>query len=193
MGQNRMAERLQGRSGKFDTVYFKTDDDRIRRALKHLGGTECEEGTPVYFEGPEPKVVPLAGVDKKPVYLTAENFHLVHEPQQHSGTIPVSFSEENVRSDPPPVNERWNGYWGGTEESRILYLTQNWHLWGWIREENVKRRTGCFFIPKKPGDPRLRKILACIDANNSMRDPSTTVLPGPWNISKIRFRKGRKY
>ena len=102
MGQNRMAERLQGRSGKFDTVYFKTDDDRIRRALKHLGGTECEEGTPVYFEGPEPKVVPLAGVDKKPVYLTAENFHLVHEPQQHSGTIPVSFSETNVRSDPPP-------------------------------------------------------------------------------------------
>ena len=36
MGQNRMAERLQGRSGKFDTVYFKTDDDRIRRALKHF-------------------------------------------------------------------------------------------------------------------------------------------------------------
>ena len=102
MGQNRMAERLQGRRGKFDTVYFKTDDDRLRRALKHLGGTECEKGTPVYFEGPEPKVVPLAGVDKKPVFLTAENFHLVHEPQQHSGTIPVSFSEENVRPDPPP-------------------------------------------------------------------------------------------
>ena len=65
MGQNRMAERLQGRRGKFDTVYFKTDDDRLRRALNHLGGTECEEGTPVYFEGPEPKVVPLTGVDKK--------------------------------------------------------------------------------------------------------------------------------
>ena len=193
MGQSRMAERLQGRRGKFDTVYFKTDDDRLRRALKHLGGTECEEGTPVYFEGPEPKVVPLAGVDKKPVFLTAENFHLVHEPQQHSGTIPVSFSEENVRPDPPPVSERWNGYWGGTEESRVLYLRQNWHLWGWIREENVKRRTGCFFIPKKPGDPRLRKILACIDANNSMREPSKTVLPGPWNVSKIRFRKRRFY
>ena len=101
MGQNRIAERLQGRRGKFDTIIFKTDNDRLRRALKHLGGTECEEGTPVYFEGPEPKVVPLAGVDKKPVFLTADNFHLVHEPQQHSGTIPVSFSEENVRPDPP--------------------------------------------------------------------------------------------
>ena len=57
----------------------------------------------------------------------------------------------------------------------------------------MKRRTGCFFIPKKPGDPRLRKILACIDANNSMREPSKTVLPGPWNVSKIRFRKRRFY
>ena len=55
MGQNRMAERLQGRRGKFDTVLFKTDEDRLRRALKHLGGTECEEGTPCILQDPSPK------------------------------------------------------------------------------------------------------------------------------------------
>ena len=75
--------------------------------------------------------------------------------------------------------------------TRILYLRQNYHLWGWIREKDAKRRTGCFFIPQKEGDPRLRKILACIDANNAMKEPNKTVLPGPWNISKVRFRKKR--
>ena len=87
MGQNRMAERLQGRCGKFNTISFKTDDDRLRRALKHLGRTECEEGTPVYFTGPEPKVVPLVAADKKPVFLTAENLRRVYEPHEYSGTI----------------------------------------------------------------------------------------------------------
>ena len=70
-----------------------------------------------------------------------------------------------------------------------MYLRDNYHLWGWIREKDVKRRTGCFLIPKKEGGPRLRKILTCIDANNAMKEPRKTVLPGPWNISKVRFRK----
>ena len=87
MGQNRIADRLQGRRGKFDTIAFKIDNDRLCRALTHLGGTECSEGTPVYFTGPEPKVVPLVAADKKPVFLTAENLHRVYEPQEHSGTI----------------------------------------------------------------------------------------------------------
>ena len=115
-------------------------------------------------------MVPLAAADKKPVFLTAENFHRVHEPKEHSGTIKVEFSESNLRIELPPVVEKFNGYWGETEESRILYLRNNFHLWGWIKEKDVKRRIGCFFIPKKEGDPRLRKILACIDANNCMKD-----------------------
>ena len=188
-----MAEGPLGRRGKFDTIYFKTENDRLRRALTHLGGTESEDGEHVFYSGEDPKVVTIAGVDRKPVFLTKDNYKLVHEPKQHSGTINIEFSESNLRCQLPPVVERWNRYWGGTEESRLLYLKENVHLWGWIREGDVKRRTGCFFIPKKEGDPRLRKILACIDANNAMKEPSKTVLPGPWNISKVRFRKRRFY
>ena len=40
-------------------------------------------------------MVPLAAADKKPVFLTAENYHRVHEPKEHSGNIKVEFSEEN--------------------------------------------------------------------------------------------------
>ena len=80
MGQNRRSDRLRGRRGKFDTILFKTDNDRLRRALNHLGGTECNEGTPVYFTGSEPKEVPLAAADRKPVFLTKDNYHKVHEP-----------------------------------------------------------------------------------------------------------------
>ena len=156
MGQNRMAERLQGRRGKFDTVYFKTDDDRLRRALKHLGGTECDEGTPVYFEGPEPKVVPLAGVDKKPVFLTAENFHLVHEPQQHSGTIPVSFSEENVRSDPPRKRTVEWVLGGNGGESYSVPQAELASL-GVDSGGKRKAQDGLLFYPEKTRRPKIAK------------------------------------
>ena len=53
----------------------------------------------MYFTGPEPKVVPLAAADKKPVFLTAENYHRVYEPKEHSGNIKVEFSEENLRTE----------------------------------------------------------------------------------------------
>ena len=188
-----MAERPLGRRGKLDTVFFKTENDHLRSILTSLGGTASEDGIPVEIPGAEPEKVSLSGVDRKPVYLTKDNFHLVHEPKQHSGTVNVEFSESHRRDVLPPVIDKWDGYWGGSEESRLLYLRENVHLWGFIREKDVVRRTGVFFIPKKPGDPRLRKILACLDANNSMIPPKKTVLPGPWNIAKVRFRKKRFY
>ena len=179
MGINRMSERPPGRRGKLDTVFFKTENDHLRNLLTRLGGTASEDGIPVELPGAEPEKVSLSGVDRKPVYLTKDNFRMVHEPKQHSGTVNVEFSESHRRDVLPPVIDKWDGYWGGTEESRLLYLRENVHLWAFIREKDVVRRTGVFFIPKKPGDPRLRKILACLDANNSMIAPKKTVLPGP--------------
>jgi hypothetical protein len=186
-----MSGRPSGRRGKLDTVFFKTENDHLRNILTSLGGTASEDGIPVELPGVEPEKVELSGVDRKPVYLTRDNYKSVHEPKQHSGTVNVEFSEDHRRATLPPVVEKWDGFWGGTEESRILYLRENVHLWGFIREKDVVRRTGVFFIPKKPGDSRLRKILACLDANNCMVPPKKTVLPGPWNIAKIRFRKKR--
>ena len=66
----------------------------------------------------------------------------------------------------PPVDVKWDGYWGGTEESRFLYLRKHHKLWVWVRESQVKRPMGVFFIPKKQGGPRLGEILACLDAND---------------------------
>ena len=83
----------------------------------------------------------------------------------------LACKEADLHAKLPPPVEKWDGFWGGTEESRVLYLKENYHLWGFIREKDVVRRTGVFFIPKKPGDPRLRKILACLDANNAMVAP----------------------
>ena len=154
MGQNRMAERLQGRRGKFDTICFKTDYDRLRRALKHLGGTECEEGTPVYFTGPEPKVVPLNAADKKPVFLTAENFHRVHEPQEHSGTIKVNFSEENLRPELPPVVEKWDGYWGERRRVESCTLKQLASL-GLDKGKRRQAKDWLLFHSKKGRRPQI--------------------------------------
>ena len=155
MGQNRMAERLPGRRGKFDTVLFKTDDDRLRRALKHLGGTECEEGTPVYFTGPEPKVVPLNAADKKPVFLTAENFHRVHELQQHSGTVKVNFSEENVRPVSPPGSRKVGWILGGNGgESHFVSQTALASV-GLDPGKGCKKENRVFFHPKKGRRPQI--------------------------------------
>ena len=95
-----------------------------------------------------------------------DNFYLVHEPIDYRSTIIVEFSEENLRPALPSVDEKWDGYWGGTEASRVLYLRKHHKLWAWVRESQVKRCTGVFFTPKKAGDPRLRKILTCLDTNN---------------------------
>ena len=68
-----MPERPLGRRGKLDTVFFKTENDHLRNLLTSLGGTASEDGIPVELPGAEPEKVSLAGVDRKPVYLTKDN------------------------------------------------------------------------------------------------------------------------
>ena len=87
---------------------------------------------------------------KKPVYLTSENFHLVHEPKKHSATISAECFEDSLMPELPPVDQKWDGYWGGSEERKILYLKEQSHLWAWLRESEVKRQTGAFFTPRRP-------------------------------------------
>ena len=80
----------------------------------------------------------------------------------YRSTIIVEFSEENLRPALPSVDEKWDGYWGGTEASRVLYLRKHHKLWAWLKETQVRRHTGVFFITQNVGDPRLRKILAIL-------------------------------
>ena len=121
-------------------------------------------------------VYSLKGALRTPVPLTKYNFQLVQEPRGHSGTITVEFGESYLEEAWPPVDENWSGYWGGTAESRLLYLKRHHMLWAWVRESQVKRRAG-FFTPKEQGGPRLRKIAACLDANNCTVEADATALP----------------
>ena len=55
-------------------------------------------------------MVSLDGVSKKPVPLTRDNFHLVHEHRDCSATIRVEFGEEFLKAEFPSVDERWSGH-----------------------------------------------------------------------------------
>ena len=80
-----MSDRPLGRRGKLDTVFFKTENDHLRKVLSSLGGTPSEDGIPVELPGAEPEIVSLSGVDRKPVYLTKDNDSL------HVATMKVFF------------------------------------------------------------------------------------------------------
>lgn len=181
-----------GLRGRLDTVFYKTENAQLGAVLRDLGGVVgTGANVPVLPQLPTDfKIVNISGADKKPVHLTSANFDKVHEPKSHATAVPCDLGDI-LLDKLPPEDKHWGGYWGGTEESRILYLRKHHRLWGWVREKDVVRRTGVFFIPKKAGDERLRKILACIDANNATIKPKQTRLPGPWNLIKIRFRNSR--
>ena len=151
------------------TLYFfstnKTETDQYQSVggvLEGFGGVRSSRAKMVDLPTKVRKVVPFTNVSKKPVPLTVDNFHLVHEPAEYGATIRVEFSEENLRQELLPVDERGDGYWGGTEASRVLYLRKHHKLWAWLKETQVRRHTGVFFITQNVGDPRLRKILAIL-------------------------------
>ena len=58
--------------------------------------------------------------NKAPVFLTAEKVHMVREPDEGDGCIPVDMSQQKVFKDEfPPPEEKWDGGWYGDEASRI--------------------------------------------------------------------------
>ena len=102
------------------------------------------------------------------------------------------MSEEKIllpEAEWPKADPKWDGVWFGTESSRLKYLKTNRSVWAFCRPWQVRRRTSAFFIPKKDG--LLRKILACCNFNSVCRQPRGCHLPGPWIMSRMRFRSKR--
>ena len=81
-------------------------DQSFGRVLEGLGGVRSSNSKMVDLPTSERKIVPFSSISKKLVPLTADNFHLVHEPSDYRSTISVGFSEENLRSEMLPVDEK---------------------------------------------------------------------------------------
>ena len=179
-----------GRGGKDDVIFFKTGDNRDVGPLSWLGGIQTEFGAEVHSERKDVDPKEISFVDKSPVYLTEDNIDLLVEPSSHDETIPAQISREEVlKTELPPASPKWDGGWHGTEGSRMKYLRENHKLWAFCSPDRVMRKTSVFAVRKKDGN--LRKILACCNFNDCCRDPGACLLPGSWNISKIRFRNKR--
>lgn len=182
--------------GKHDHVFFSIDqtaDSRsVAKSLVELGGVQSISGKRVLVACSQPVAAKPTFVDRSPVFLTDELTSLIHEPVEGDPTVAVDMSESKIlrpESEWPPPDPKWDGVWHGTESSRIKYLRENRAVWAFCRPAQVKRRTACFFIPKKDG--LLRKILACCNCNNVCVEPRGCYLPGPWVMQKMRFRGKR--
>ena len=137
--------------GRDDTPFFcasKTKTSQaVGQALQKLGAVQAHGAASVDWGSvPPPEEVLFS--DKSPVFLDVSNVHLVHEPEFERDEVNVEISEEKIlkpAADVPPVDPRWDGNWHGSEESRLLYLKTHRHLWAFVRPEQVKSRTSCFF------------------------------------------------
>ena len=182
--------------GSHDVVFFDTSKTAVGqdvgRQLEFLGGIRAAGATRVFEPERVVSEVEPPYVDKSPVYLTEDTVPLVHEPASQEGTVPIDASESKMLKSVgewPEVIPQWDGEWHGSEASRLAYLREHSHLWGFTHPSRVRRRTSVFFVKKKDG--QLRKILSCVNFNRVCVEPPSCCLPGSWNITKIRFRKRR--
>jgi hypothetical protein len=112
------------------------------------------------------------------------------EPDEN-GRIPCLLDESQLSPKLSQIDAKWR-WIGASKSGTVEYLrsVRDRNFWGYIKRKDVKAINGMFFLPKKNPE-QLRKIIACVPANERMIKSPPVDLPGPWQGIRIRVRGHR--
>ena len=103
-------------------------------------------------------------------------------PEPHGNNL------QNLRK----VDNKWK--WNGGSRAAVagyLRSVRDRNFWAFLPPSESKATCAMFFLPKKNPE-NLRKILACVPANERMVPSPSVDLPGPWQGARVRI-KGKRF